>query len=488
MSVYSGKKYKGRIKMISIRQLRKAAIPAVVLCVIAALWSCEPGIYEPQPRHLPISNQRVIEQTTQPATSSFYDLYEDGITGFYFLGNDNNGRTMGTIDRAGQIGWAKSAENRVQNLFPVPANSIGLDDAVLSAGGIDSNSDGQSDKAFVRLTGANGIEISEILFSRSDAAVWLNSIDALGPLGFVAVGGSYIVGVYHPFVATFGIGADSILVLNNEVILSDVNGQYFGSVQVDAEQVSGDDFVCYVAAGVQSSGGSSSIAIHSMTGSTTDSDAFDFTWTVDIALDEPLSIWSYVGRLILHDGAIYLVGSADVEKENVPSGGGYWDAGFVASVSTIGTMNWLNIFSVSTHSERYYGLYVADNRVYAAGKYDSYVKTSSGEQFGLAVISIFDAMTGDEIYHIGLGAADYASAFNSLIVEGTRAYCCGMTNHFTNDAGYQAWFAEVTINDFEGAPRSGLPASLPVVEGEVPPPASREQTGMGLPGGICREI
>lgn len=468
--------------MISERQLRKAAIQAVVFCTLIVLGSCEPGIYEPEPPYLPVSNQRVTEQTTQPATSTFYDLYEDGITGFYFLGNDNSGRTMGTIDREGQIGWTMSAENRVQNLFPVPANSIGLADAVLSAGGIDSNSDGISDKAFVRLTGANGIELSEILISRPDAAVWLNSIDALGPLDFVAVGGSYIAGVYHPFVVTFGIDADSTLVLNNEVILSDINDQYLGSVQVDEEQVSGDDFLCYVAAGVENSGGSSSIAIHSMTGSTTDPDAFDFTWTVDIALDEPLSIWSYVGRLILHDGAVYLAGSADVEKESNLSGGGYWDAGFVASVSTGGTMNWLNIFSVSTHSERYYGLYVADNRVYAAGKYDSYVKTSSGEYFGLAVISIFDAMTGDEIYHIGLGAADYASAFNSLIVEGTQAYCCGMTNHFTNDGGYQAWFAEVTIDDLEGTPRSGLPSFLPAVEGEVPP-ASLGQVGAGLSGG-----
>ena len=408
-------------------------------------------------------------------------LYEDGISDFYYLGRDNTGLTMGTIDRSGQIDWIMSVENRVQNLLPVPGNEIGLDDAVLSVGWIDSNGDGHGDKAFVRLAGVNGIEISEVIISRADATVWLNSIDAIGPLSFIAVGGSKIDDIYHPFVATFGINPDSTLVLNNELIFSDVNGQFFTAVQVDEEQVSGNDFLCYVSAGVKSSSGSYGIAVHAMTGSTIDPGAYDFTWTVDIALDEPLSIWTFVGSLILYDGAVYLAGSADVEKESNLSDG-YWEAGFVASVSTGGTMNWLNMFSVSTHSENYHGLYVADNRLYAVGEYDSYMKTSSGEVFGLAVISIFDAMTGDEIYHVGLGSDDYDSWFNWLIVEGTMAYCCGATNRYTIDGGSQAWFAEITLDNLGGEPRAGLPASLPAVEGEVPPPASRGQAGNGQQG------
>jgi hypothetical protein len=102
-------------------------------------------------------------------------------------------------------------------------------------------------------------------------------------------------------------------------------------------------------------------------------------------------------------------------------------------------------------------------------------------------VSIFDAMTGDEIYHIGLGTADYESAFYSLIVEGAQAYCCGMTNRYTIAGGYQAWFAEVSLDGLEGAPQSSLPVSLPALEGEVPPHASPVQTGTGLPGGKYRE-
>lgn len=452
--------------MILRWQTRTAWWIPVLICAIAVL-GCEPNVYEPEGPKLPLSNQRIVDQLIgAPAgNSSIYMVYEDGSGGFYYLGVYEGDYCMGIIDRHGQTGWVLTFEDRPRDLYPLSGNDIGLTEAVIAIGGIDTDSDDRVDEARVLLVGSGGVMIDTLIIGRDDAAVWLNSVDAIGSLSFVAVGGSKIADIYYPFVATFEINPDSTLEMHNELILSDVSNQSLLGVQVDAGQVSGDDFLCYVSAKQYAIGdGAETVAIHAMTGSTTGTGMFDLTWTVNITQDDPLDIWTHIDCFSLHGGTLYLVGSADVEKENNPSSG-YWDAGFVGSVSTSGILNWITMINKSTYSENYDGLFVTDDALYAVGYYSSYYKTDSEKHFGLAMLSIFDAQTGDEIYHLGFGNEEYESGFNTLFVDGTRAFCGGYTNYSTPGGGFQSWFAEIDIAGIGGNGGSELPVLSADVEG-----------------------
>ena len=437
------------------------------ICVLVTFGCDDASIYEPVGPTLPISDQRIINQAlgTPTMNSSIYTLYDDGNGGFYFTGYLNGDYCIGTIDRNGQHGWIETYENRPRSLYPLSENGIGLTEAVIAVGGIDTDGDDQSDEAYVHLIGSDGVIIDELIISRVDAEVWLNSVDAIGPLTFVAVGGSEIADVYYPFVTTFEINPDSTLEMNNELIFHDFADQYLRAVQVDADQVSGDDFLCYVSARQIAPGAEAkSIAIHAMSGSTFDTGVFDFTWTVEIAHSAHLDIWTSIDCLVLHDGTLYLAGSADVIKISDTSSG-YWDAGFVGSVSTSGNLNWINMISISTQSDNYQALYVTGDVLYAAGGYSSSYNSLSGFHYGLALLSMFDTGTGDEIYHLGFGSEEYRSGFNSLIVDGMRVFCGGYTNYSTSGGGFRSWFAEIGIDNVEGAARSGLPVLSTTVKG-----------------------
>jgi hypothetical protein len=253
--------------------------------------------------------------------------------------------------------------------------------------------------------------------------------------------------------------------MSNEKIFHDMPQQPLVGVQVDDTQVSGNDFICYVSAlQLGPEDDVESITIHAITGSTLESGLLDMTWAVDIIQDSGLDIWSSYDCLILHDGTLYLAGSANVDKESNPSNG-YWDAGFVASVSTSGSLDWINIVSLSSHSENYAELYVTDDGLYAAGNLAESFTPTGELHHGFALLSKFDLGTGDEIYHLGFGSEDYQSGFNCVIVDGVRAFCGGYTNYNASGGGFEAWFTEIDIDDLDGAVTSELPVLLPIMEG-----------------------
>jgi len=449
-------------------QLRTAGWFLAFICMLVTFGCEDASIYEPVGPTLPISDQRILGQAilgTPTMGSSIYSLYDDRSGGFYFTGIFDSESCIGIIDRNGQQEWIENFEERPRSLYPLSENGIGLTEAVIAVGGIDTDDDDLVDEAYALLIGSNGVVIDELIISRVDADVWLNSIDAIGPLTFVAVGGAAITDIYYPFVTTFKINPDSTLEMNNELIFHNFADQYLRAVQVDADQVSGDDFLCYVSARQIAPGSEAkSIAIHAMSGSTSDTGVFDFTWTVEIAQDLPLDIWTNTGSLVLHDGTLYLAGSADVIKEINPSSG-YWDAGFVGSVSTSGNLNWINMVRLSAQSENYHDLYVTNDVLYASGIFSSCYNSGTGIHYGLALLSMFDTGTGDEIYHLGFGSEEYRSGFNSLVVDGTSAFCGGYTNYSTSGGGFSSWFAEIGIDNPGGAARSGLPVLSKPVKG-----------------------
>ena len=158
----------------------------------------------------------------------------------------------------------------------------------------------------------------------------------------------------------------------------------------------------------------------------------------------------------MFDGSIYVAGLGDVTKENEPESG-YWDAGYIGSVSTTGVLNWLHAVSLSKHSEGYLHLCVTSDALYAAGMYGRHKKTSTDNHYGLALVSVFDRMTGSEKYHLGFGGTDYYSGFYSIMVENSKAVCGGWTHYTKSDAGYQAWFAEIDLDGVGNVGASNLP-------------------------------
>ena len=456
----------------------------VVLFTVAMNGCGEPTVLESEGPELPVSTQRILAESilgNPTMNSSIYYLCDDGREGFYYGGVSDSEYYIGTLDRSGQQGWVEPIVKAARDLCPLPDNEIGLADAVISVGGIEADEKDGVVEAHVCLMGSGGVIIDEVRISRTDTSMWFNSVDVIGPLSLVAVGGAEIADVVYPLVATFKINPDSTLIICNDIIFHDDADKWYSAVQVDRGLVSGEEYVCYVLAAQHSSEDAASIEILSMSGSTSGTEAYDLTWTTEITHDGPKDIWATTDALVLHGGTLYLAGSADVEKESNPSEG-YWDAGFVGSVSTSGVVNWITMVSISTHSENYRGLYVTDDALYAIGLYSEYYTSDKGLRHALAFLSIFETGMGDEVYHLGFGSEEYQSGFNSIFVDGSRAYCGGYTQYVTYGDGFQSWFAEVDIDNLDSADGSEYPAVKPVVKGtESPRPynmQAEEREGM----------
>lgn len=449
------------------RLCRTGMILMVFAIGLGGLGCDDPSIYKPDDPVLPLSNQRIIGETVMgmaTLNNSIYRLRESDGGSVYFSGRLDDSYLIGKTTRTGQIQWQKNMTPSAYSICPVPANNIGLTDGVLSVGALDSNADDRLDQATIRLTGVGGSEIDELIVERTDADVYLLSISAVKSLSFVVVGGAVIDNVLYPFVATFAIGADSMLTTGEEVIFLNIPGQDFLGVRVDPAKIAGDEFGCYVTARVLSnSAGAEAVAVHAFSGSLVDSTAYSLEWSVDITPDRTLNSWGYINDLELYDGAIYFCGAADIEKESNPSNG-YWNAGFIGSVSVDGQVNWKRFVTLSKYGETYYGFYVTNEALYVSGVYSSYTTTSNKKRYGLALVSIFDRDSGQAKYHLGLGSKDYRSGFNTVLVEGTRAYCAGWTNNVVDDGGSQAWFVEVSLDNLPITNGAELQVLLPAEE------------------------
>ena len=270
----------------------------------------------------------------------------------------------------------------------------------------------------------------------------------------------------YPFIITFSIRQDSSLIINNKQVINSVSNQYLVDVKVDEEQSSDSEFLCYASANkIGTDVNGNAIEIYAISGSASDTSNFNIEWNVNISQEPPLGILCNLNCMDVHNGRIYIAGYADVEKEVNPANGGYWDAGIVGAVSTNGSLEWLKKVILSSYSENYYSLFTTGGIVYAGGNYSSYVKSSSGEMHGLAMISMFDAESGEEIYHIGLGSTEYGSGFYSIYIIGDRAYCGGYTKYYVEDGNFVGWFVEVSLGNLMNSKRSELPLILPVRKG-----------------------
>jgi hypothetical protein len=435
---------------------------AVVLVGIALPGCDDPSVYKPAESRLPISSQRILKQVligSSTSGSNISDLYDNTRGSFLFNGFINGGWAIGMIGRDCELEWALAVLEPPRYLCIVPPNAIGLADAFVSVGGIDADGDGSSEQGFIQLIGTNAQKLSEVIIEKADTEIWLNSVASIDALHFVAAGGARKNGVEHPYLITFDINADSTLAINNEMILEEIENQRISNVVSDPSKTTSIEFVCYLQAEeTDQSGNAVSVAIRAIRGPKAGGADFVTEWSVALKQNNNLPWYSSRGSFVLHDETLYIAGTGQDKKK--PLGDGYWSAGFIGSVSTSGSVNWFNMVSLSTHSDRYKGLFVTQNALYAVGEYNGYLTTGDNRVYGLALVSIFDPATGNEVYHLGLGNKEYSSSFSDLHVDGTKAYCAGYTNYQKANENSQGWFAEVKIDSLGTSATAELPQLL----------------------------
>ena len=459
----------------------------VVVPVLINLGCEDASVIEVVGPTLPLSNQRIVNQSTHGTpgqNSSIWGLYDDGSRGIYFKGRIDGNYVVGKFSNTGQIIWSNIQADRVRGIFPVPDNTIGLAEGIVWVGGHDTDGDDRANEARIGLTGAGGVEIDEWLIARPDTVLWFNAVDRINHLTFVAVGGVMITDdEYYPYVATFEIGPDSSLVVLNEKIFDARHKEFYVGVKIDPGKVSGGAFTCYttVTRGATDTE-PEQVAVQAFHGSTTDVSAYDIDWTVDLAWSEPLNMWTYLDAIALFDGSVYIAGAGNVIKENESGSGSQWTAGFIGSVSTSGALNWLHVISLSKYHEKYYNLRVTSDALYAVGTYGHYSTSPDSRNYGLALISVFDRANGGERYHIGFGGTDYSSGFDSMLLKDPHAVCVGWTNHSTPEAGAHGWFTEVDLEAIRDVGAQLLP-EMPAVEARADSPGKRVSRGDDDRGG-----
>lgn len=431
-----------------------ALIPIVLSAGVMLVLGCEEAT-EPKPtdQQLPLSNERILNQVLLGSSSSYtsiYNLHDDGKGSIFFRSLLNNTSTIGKMNRNGAIVWTDALKSR--ELHPVPANTIGLDDALLAVGGIDYDSDGGLDHGYVRLRGAGGASLSEAIASVPDTAVYLNSVAVIDSLHFVAVGGAYIAGLpIHPYIITFDLNADSSLTITNERIFSGMEFQYFNDVVSDPAKTTADEFSCYATVTKQNAAGATtSAAVCAVGGPKRGGALFGVQWTVDIEQSSALPIW--INAIALRGNTVFVAGSADAAEKAVSSGG-YFDNGFIASISSGGVLNWFKTVNISQRSDNYSSVFATSSALYVAGGVSHYMNTEGNAQRGLALLSVFDPATGNARHHAAFGNYDYQSAFYSMFVDGTRAFCAGSTKYSVLHGTYQGWHVEINC---DGLGASGL--------------------------------
>ena len=146
-----------------------------------------------------------------------------------------------------------------------------------------------------------------------------------------------------------------------------------------------------------------------------------------------------MGESLVRTGSgIYLAGTSDVPKENGPAGGGYWNAGLVASLDETGAVRWTRLVTLTAHSERFRALWVVGSRLFAVGSGAGYNIVSTGEMFGYGLLTELESATGLEVASWTLGDEHFDAGFNGVWADATRAIA----------GGWKPWSAFTWTPDF----------------------------------------
>ena len=396
----------------------------------------------PNANHLIINTQVYGDSEKE---SSIWDMDGNQTYGFHFIGIDDYVVSSGFLTGSGPPAWQQPVDYDPRYTLAVQSDRF---NGAIAVGAKDSDNDGYKDQGIATLITPDGTIQHQLAVTDASACVWFNGVTFFADSIFLCVGACNLLDSNYPFLSILFLTSDGTLRAGSKAILDNLPLTLFLDIVpgvVLQENPAGRVFLdCYID-GNKSVDEATNITLHNIRCPVDSLSNTEIFWSRDIVAYPGLDTQIYTGKSLTlgRNGNLYIAGRTDVNKDPSPSGGGYWGGGLIASVSTAGEINWINPIVLSQYRENYYCVYATDQELYAAGRYSSFLHTSTDQLFGYGLLSKFDLTSGDVEYHHSFGSELYSSFFNTLYVEGLTAYAAGKTKHYTNSGGYQAMFATI---------------------------------------------
>ncbi|UCF04140.1 MAG: hypothetical protein JSV33_09305 [bacterium] len=418
----------------------------------------------------PNANNLIVQETVlgdADKYSTIYEIIDAGDDNFLFRGYYHNRYAIGKLDRNGLLVWLFRSRYTIRDFVRIPDLGGVLDNATVVVGSYDSDYDGDNDIGYITLINRNGTLIDELVYSVDTVDVWLNSLDIITSSDtmytFLAAGGAEVSNKEYPYVARFTISDDSIMTKKEQKVFFDIPDIVFTNIKAEPEQDPASCFVTGYQFNENEDIGEQKII--KLTNSLT------APWQQDIIPQDGYDSYSLMGRsLLCSNDRLFIVGYTDVNKADNPPEG-YWDAGFVASLSFSGNMNWIKTVILSQYTECFRSCFLDNGILYITGNYSNFVILESSEVFGYGLLSTVNPLTGDLISHMSFGDEGYSSAFNTLFVDGTTVFAAGYTNYANEGGTYQAWFVVIDISGSSSITLKEQPVNIPV--NGIPEPQQR---------------
>jgi hypothetical protein len=429
---------------MSARSRWTLALPLVVFAVFSFPTGCsDPTEPEPEPEEVvnpdkPNANSRILLQKTLGDAGKWSNLWElagDNAGGYYYRGGMNSFRSAGRVNAQGEAAWHTRTTYGPRDIFTTSPTAVVPNSPIVS-GAHDSDGDGSDDTAYLSLFSPAGTLLSQLAYSADTAGVWLNAIVPLTDSTFITVGGAKTATTTYPLVVVFKLASSGELEKQRDIFLTSFPGHYFGYAVRDPDEDTTAGVTLFVNSGPDVA------AVHQLNVALPDLDPVTVEWTREIVFTTAAD--PSIGDLRFFDGNLYVVGHADDTTKEPPSGGGFWDSGFAASLTLAGDIRWSRVVRVTDHSENLYAVVPTSDALYAVGSAGAYEQ--SDQRFGYGWISKLSTSTGEVLANVTFGNEKYQSAFNDGIIAGDVLRCCGWTRQETSAADYRAWFCAISVS------------------------------------------
>jgi hypothetical protein len=386
----------------------------------------------------PTANSRILLQKTLGDAgkwSSLWEIAADNSGGFFYRGGMNSYRGAGRMNAEGDAAWHTRTTFSARDIVTTAPTAV-VPNSPIFSGAHDTDGDGSDDTAYLSLLSPAGTLLSQLVYSADTAGVWLNAIVPLSDSTFITVGGAKTATTTYPLVVAFKLVSSGDLEKRTEIVLNGLPGHYFAYAVRDPEEDTSTGVTLFVNSGPDAA------AVHQLDIALPDLDPVTVEWTREIVFttaEDPT-----IGDLRFFEDNLYVVGHADDTTKEPPSGGGFWDSGFAASLTLAGDIRWSRVVRLTGHSENLYAVVPTSDALYAVGSAGAY--EHSDQRLGYGWISKIATTTGDVVANLTFGNEKYQSAFNDGIITGDVIRCGGWTRQETSAANYLAWFCAISVS------------------------------------------
>jgi hypothetical protein len=458
--------YHEREVAMKVRRFRPAVIAGITVLAFISNTGCEEATSPEQQQvqqdksnpNSPNANNAIVYEHVfgdRAKRNSIWMVDDDGAGGYYFAGLIDSYYSFGRIGPKGAAQWSERVSYNPRDIKVLTASMTPAFSGFLGVGGRDVDGSGGSDYGYVGLFNSTGTLADELMFSSTDGDVWLNSIEHLADTTFVVAGGREIASTEYPFLARISVSSDGLLIKHEEATGSSLPDVYFSELlRMDPSQTG--PTTDFLAVGRRTPGGGAGrITVHRFTVDTHSLNPVTMAWTQEIVVYAGLETHAYTGKSAVFDGQhLYVAGSTEHAKEPRPSGGGYWRAGLVASVSLVGDVEWTRVVNLSEYSDELVSAFLAQDGLYAVGAYSRFHNNPTDRNFGYGLLSKLDPSTGSVLANMTFGDASYSSGLNTVVVKPGVARSTGWKNFRESSSGMYCWYAEI---DVSGTSRLAIP-------------------------------